>query len=196
MMMTPSSSKNIEDILTYFPELELARDDLTIICRVCIPKNEMTSASITGIVLPAGVFLVRESTDKDTNIMSRAFRNLKISVSRHLKRDRHQAAISQDEAQNIKIEKESSRNNAIALKIGRACYKLYYRGRLYTDYEDEILLLHRCGVDVGDINHSYKFSQKYLESVAEVIKDKVKGYLKTPLPQTGFPPPVKMFQSK
>ena len=49
---------------------------------------------------------------------------------------------------------------------------------------------------MGDINHSYKFSQKYLESVAEVIKDKVKRYLRTPLPQTGFSPPVKVLADK
>ena len=57
-------------------------------------------------------------------------------------------------------------------------------------------MLHKCGVDVGDINHSYKFLQKFLESVAEVVKDNVKDYLKKPLPQTGFAPPVKVLADK
>ena len=131
----------------------------------------------TGSALPAGMFLVRESMDtRDTDIKSRASRNLKISISRHLKRDTHQNAILQDERMNIKMKNESKRNNSIALQVGCACYKLYYRGRPYTDYEDEILLLHKCGVDVGDINHSYKFPQKFLESVAQVVKDNVKDY--------------------
>ena len=188
--------KDIHDILAYFPEMELIREDLTIICRVCIPKNTTLSCP-TGSALPAGMFSVRESMDKrDTDIMSRAFRNLKISISRHLKRDAHKDAISQNENTTIKMKNESNRNNAIALRVGCACYKIYYRGRPYTDYEDQVFLLHKCGVDVGDINHSYKFPQKFLESVAEVVKDNVKCYLKNPLPQTGFAPPVKVLADK
>ena len=133
---------------------------------------------------------------RDTDIMSRAFRNLKISISRHLKRDEHKDAISQNENTTIKMKNESNRNNTIALRVGCACYKIYYRGRPYTDYEDEVFLLHKCGVDVGDINHSYKFPQKFLESVAEVVKDNVKDYLKKTLPQTGFAPPVKVLAEK
>ena len=72
----------------------------------------------------------------------------------------------------------------------------YYRGRPYTDYEDEVFLLHKCGVDVGGINHSYKFPQNILESVAEVVKDNLKNYLKKPLSQTGFAPPVKVLADK
>ena len=86
---------------------------------MCIPKNEI-STSITGSVLPAGMFSIMESTDnleKDPTIMSRAFRNLKISISSHLKHDAHRDAVSQDETENIKIQKESARNNAIALNI-------------------------------------------------------------------------------
>ena len=75
--------KDIHDILAYFPEMELIREDLTIICRVCIPKNTTTLSCPTGSALPAEMFSVRESMDKrDTDISSRAFRNLKISISR------------------------------------------------------------------------------------------------------------------
>ena len=75
--------KDIHDILAYCPEMELIREDLTIIFRVCIPKNTTTLSCPTGSALPAGMFSVRESMDKrDTDIMSRAFRNLKISISR------------------------------------------------------------------------------------------------------------------
>ena len=113
-----------------------------------------------------------------------------------MKRDAHKDAISQNENTTIKMKNESNRNNAIALQVGCACYKIYYRGRPYTDYEDEVFLLHKCGVDVRDKSHSYKFSQKFLESVAEVVKDNVKDYLKKPLPQTGFAPPVKVLADK
>ena len=76
--------KDIHDILAYFPEMELIREDLTIICRVCTPKNTTTLSCPTGSALAAGMFSVRESMDeRDTDIMSRAFRNLKISISRY-----------------------------------------------------------------------------------------------------------------
>ena len=105
--------KSIEDVLKYFPELELAEEESKIICRVCIPEKEMPATS--GNALPSGMFLINESMDGDCDILSRAFQNLKISISRHLKPDSHQQAISQDEALNIKSEKEAKRNNTIAL---------------------------------------------------------------------------------
>ena len=120
-----------------------------------------------------------------------------VYLDRHLKRDAHKDAISQNQNTTIKMKSESNRNNAIALRVGCTCYKIYYRRRPYTDYEDEVFLLHKCGVDVGDINHSYKFPQKFLDSVAEVVKDNVKDYLKKPLPQTGLvAPPVKVIADK
>ena len=185
--------KSVEDIMKYFPELEMAEDGCKLVCRVCIPEKEMPTASGNALP-PGGIFLLSESIDDgDSEILSRAFRNLKVSISRHLKRDFHQQAISNDEAKNAKAEKEAHRNQKIALHIGSACYKLYYRGRPYTDLEDELLLLHTCEVDIGDINHSYKFAKNYLESVAEVVKVKIQGFLKMRLLKTGFLPPVKVF---
>ncbi len=185
--------KSVEDIMKYFQDLEMVEDGCKLVCRVCIPEKEMPTASGNALP-PGGIFLLSESIDDgDSEILSRAFRNLKVSISRHLKRDFHQQAISNDEAKNAKAEKEAHRNQKIALHIGSACYKLYYRGRPYTDLEDELLLLHTCEVDIGDINHSYKFAKNYLESVAEVVKVKIQGFLKMRLLQTGFLPPVKVF---
>ena len=113
-----------------------------------------------------------------------------------MKRDSHQQAIQHDKTLNEKYEKEACRNNKIAMHIGSACYRLYYRGQPYTDLEDDLLLLYRCGVDVGDINHSHKFAQNYLHSVAEVVKGKIQGFLNTRKPQTGFMPPIKVLADK
>eukprot|EP00112_Aurelia_sp_Birch-Aquarium-sp1_P001083 Seg11109.2 transcript_id=Seg11109.2/GoldUCD/mRNA.D3Y31 product="hypothetical protein" protein_id=Seg11109.2/GoldUCD/D3Y31 len=186
--------RSIEGVLKYFPELELVEEELKIVCRFCIPEKELPATS--GNALPSGLFLINESMDGDSDILSSAFRNLKISISCHLKRDSHQQAISQDEALNIKAEKEAKRNNTIALHIGSACYNLYHRGRPYTDLEDELLLLHKCEVDIGDINHSHEFAHNYLESVAEVVKGNIQQFLKRILLQTGFLPPVKVLADK
>ena len=53
--------KDIDDMLTYFPEMELIKEDLTIIWGVCIPKNKMRLVCPTGSALPAGMFSVRKS---------------------------------------------------------------------------------------------------------------------------------------
>ena len=122
--------KDIHDILAYFPKMELIREDLTIICRVCIPKNTTTLFCPTGSALPAGMFSVRESMDKrDTDIILRS-----VYLDRHLKRDAHKDAISQNKNTTIKMRNESNRNNAIALRVGCACYK-------NTIVDDRILIM-------------------------------------------------------
>ena len=186
--------KSVQDPLRYFPELELVNADSTLVCRVCIPDKVVAIHS--GNALPSGMFLVPAETEGVNEIMSRALRNLKVSIFRHLKRDSHQQAIQHDKNLNENYEKEACRSNKIAMHIGSACYRLYYRGRPYTDLEDDLLLLYRFGVEVGDINHSHKFAQNYLHSVAEVVKGKIQGFLNTRMPRTGFMPPIKVLADK
>ena len=52
------------------------------------------------------------------------------------------------------------------------------------------------GSDVGDINHSYRFPPEFLKSVARVIENHLKTYLKTRLRQTGNIPPLKVVADK
>ena len=180
--------------MKYFPELELVNEDPILVCKVCLPEYENPSNS--GSSLPAGMFFIPAKTEEDEEIMSRAFRNFKISIAHHLKRDNHQEAISNDRSLHEWHEKEVWRNNKIAMHIGSACYRLYYCGQPYTDLEDELFLLYRCEVDIGDINHSHNFAHKYLNSLAEVVKGNIQSFLNTRLPHTGFLPPVTVLADK
>ena len=49
---------------------------------------------------------------------------------------------------------------------------------------------------MGETNHSKEFPRHFLNSVAHVVKEKIKAYLNTPLLQTGFKPPVKIVADK
>ena len=49
---------------------------------------------------------------------------------------------------------------------------------------------------MGDINHSTEFAANFLDSVAHIVREKIKEYLKSPLDQTGFKPPIKIVADK
>ena len=65
----------------------------------------------------------------------------------------------------------------------------YIKGRPYTDYEDDVMLLAQSGAIVGELNHSRKFPASFRPSVTKVIHKKVESFLKSPLVQTGHLPP-------
>ena len=74
--------------------------------------------------------------------------------------------------------KEDSRNQAVALRLGRICYFLLKHGRPDTDFISMIYLHSVNGADVGDINHSYSFPANFLPHVSKVIIDLLKSHLR------------------
>ena len=87
-------------------------------------------------------------------------------------------------------------NKSAALRCARICYGLYAKGRPFTDYPETVAAIVAGGTFMGETNHSKEFAASFLTSVATVVREKMQEYLKTPLTQTGFKPPVKIVADK
>ena len=92
--------------------------------------------------------------------------------------------------------KEDSRNQAVALRLGRICYFLLKHGRPDTDFLSMIFLHSVNGADVGDINHSSSFPANFLPHVSKVIMDLLKSHLSTRMVQTSFLPVINITADK
>ena len=66
----------------------------------------------------------------------------------------------------------------------------------FSDYPDLVATIVQGNTFMGDINHSDKFPRAFLKSVASIVKQKIKKYLKKDLKSTGFKPPVKLVADK
>ena len=54
-------------------------------------------------------------------------------------------------------EKVKTKNYEAGMNIGQTCYKLFLKGRSFSDYEEDILALKQAKANVGQLNHSRKF---------------------------------------
>ena len=72
------------------------------------------------------------------------------------------------------------------MRCARICYGLYQKGKPFSDYPEIVATIVAGGTFMGDINHSTEFAATFLNSVAHVVREKIKDYLKSPIDQTGF----------
>ena len=118
------------------------------------------------------------------------FSYLKRNIIRHIQSSKsHLQAVTDIKAQEAAKSELLSKNRKAGLNLGRLCMEKYIKGRPYTDYEDDVMLLAQSGAIVGELNHSRKFPASFRPSVTKVIHKKVESFLKTPLVQTGHLPP-------
>ena len=125
----------------------------------------------------------------DDVYLPREFSSLKRNIIRHIETSKsHMDAVtdirSKEKAKNALI----SKNRQAGINLGRLCMEKYLKGRPYTDYETDVLLLSKSGAVVGEVNHSRKFPAALRPSVTKVVHSKVSKFLKTPLKQTGHLP--------
>ena len=82
------------------------------------------------------------------------------------------------------------------MRCARLCYFLYKKGRPFTDYPELVATIVQGSTFMGDLNHSDKFPRAFLKSVASLVKQRIKKYLKKDPKSTGFKPPVKIGSHK
>ena len=63
-------------------------------------------------------------------------------------------------------------------------------------FEKEVVKAVLNGTDLGDLNHSKRFPDKFREFVAAEVRKRTVGFLGTRLPQTGFLPAVNIQADK
>ena len=82
------------------------------------------------------------------------FSNLKKSLKRHLKSDKHTLNLKDKGRLDLVEDKLEGKDQIIGLKIGRIAYYLLRHGRPDTDYTVLVQMSVANGINLGDINHS------------------------------------------
>ena len=87
--------------------------------------------------------------------LPREFKFFKRNVIRHLETSKsHMEAVTDIRAKEKAKNTLLSKNRQAGINLGRLCMEKYIKGRPYTDYETDVLILSKSGAVVGDLNHS------------------------------------------
>ena len=111
---------------------------------------------------------------------------VKADVEKHLRAASHMHA--KQAAHNAEEEKKAARKAAI--NVMRAVYFLLKEADPHTKYERLLVLLDRCNVKIGTLNHSRKLLPKLLPSFERVFMKRLSGFLAGPVAATGGRRPV------
>ena len=192
------NARTVSEICGACPEFEHHVTHKSLRCQLCVSENNFVTnvtRQVPGVIRYNDINTGERERD---DLMGRDFRNVKIAIKKHLNGHMHNEHVS-------KIEQESRLNQnrddvrdgkAAALRCARLCYELYRKGRPFTDYPETVAAVVAGGTFMGETNHSAEFAASFLTSVAAVVREKITQYLKTPLLQTGFKPPVKIIADK
>ena len=82
------------------------------------------------------------------------------------------------------------------MRCARICHFLYRKGRPFTDYPEQVAMMVKGKIYMGDINHSEHFAAEFLERLAAECREEIKVMFDEVLPQTGFRRPVKIVADK
>ena len=173
--------KSIKDIENA-GEFEYKLEEEAVMCTVCEKK--------------AAGYAADQEDNFHGKAQSMVFVHLKETLKKHLTRGGHLEKMKERRVRSKLEEKTMSRDKRVGAVLGAVSYYLLKKGRPQEDYTTLVNLLSRAGVDVGDINHSFKFVAKFAPAAAEVVKGRVSTYFQTALVQTGRRPPVKILADK
>ena len=160
-------------------------------CSICGTVDSGNNDNSTD-VRHIGVFKHEKQTGMTFNSeenLPDQFRNLKKLVKRHIKQSTTRIKNIQSQIKKQKeAEKAKSKNYEAGMNIGRLCYKLFVKGRPFSEFEKEVLILNQANANVGNLNHSRKFPSAFLSHVFNEIRSRMKQFLTSKLPQTGHRP--------
>ena len=185
-----------------FSELKYDTTRSVIYCRICNPEGASSvdngESSDTTHFQPQkrGVFKYEQIPTFDTGSLTREFRNVKSRVKNHFLSEIHRSKLKENIGAAIVSDRFESRNKKVGMNCGRWVYSIVSAGRPYEDYPRCLATATMNGEDCGNLNHSFRFCQRLVLSLGEVVEDRVKKYFKTPMEQTGRRPPVKIVGDK
>jgi hypothetical protein len=74
-------------------------------------------------------------------------------------------------------EERQQRLARAGLTIGRTALQTFREGCSYPQFKEKLLNLYLFGVDIGSMNHSAKFIEGYVDSMAVVMDMKIKDHI-------------------
>ena len=188
------SCKTVQDVTSKFQEFDYNEDKEAMVCCVC-SIGEQKPLNFSGSGMGTGVFKYK-TVESLSKTQSLEFRHLKNHLKAHLSSNLHKESLQVLTNKVNPENKEDSRNQAVALRLGRICYFLLKHGRPDTDFLSMIYLHSVNGSDFRDINHSNNFPGKFLPHVTKVVTGLLKLQLSTRMVQTGKLPVVNVTADK
>ena len=134
--------------------------------------------------------------DPDVDNQSKKFTNMKAYLKAHFETQRYVdnwEVLKKSEEDERKFE---SRCHEVGLRIARLCYDGYKSGSSKREFEKEVIKAVMNCTDLGNLNHSKNFPERFRGFVAAEVKRRTAKFLNTRLPQTGFLPPVNIQADK
>ena len=194
-----NSARNINEMCLLLTELQYHDEFEVVSCTLCVNQASLrtfketfreTKTKIPGIL-----------TYKKTGVTSRNFATLKGNLKSHMTGQTHKESVNrlkeEEKRKYIDRNNASTNNDHDALmRCSRICHFLYQKGRPYTDYPEQVAMMVKGKVYMGNINHSTEFPSDYLEHLAAVVKEEIIQMFDEILPQTGFRRPVKIVADK
>ena len=186
-----------EEVINELRRFEAAKQEAALAARVKGDTWEEIAAS-TGLVIRDG-HLVCECCAASYSgrargqgghpgmwSTSRRLCEVKADIEKHLQAATHKKA--KQAAHNAERDKKEARQAAI--NIMRAVYFLLKEADQHAKYERLLVLLDRCNVKIGTLNHSRKLLPKVLPSFERVFMKRLSGFLSLPVAATGGRKPV------
>lgn len=103
------------------------------------------------------------------------FVNFKTALLRHIKKETHIKSVESKAETNTVI---TTKKNEIMSAMRNLSYFAVKSGVSFHNFPSLMATVHRCKVDLGNINHSEKYIVKYLECLNEVLIESTIGWLK------------------
>ena len=177
-----SCLKHIVNLLDDVFEMNLSNTQLN--CLHC--SNEPNTITM-------GIFDITNIEYEKQPKRSRKFRNLVISLKRHLKSEIH---IQNVKSENLELKKKTERNVEVGRRIGSLSYYIYYKNLPLTFFSDFLPWFTLSNIDIGEINHSRTFITNFINCVYDVVCQRLTQFLDKELPCTGKPSPVAILVDK
>ena len=181
-------SKSIDDLLRHFPELNYNETERLLKCDLCSP-NPRKGGSMPGL-------FNYEKDGLDKGMERKKFKCLKSHLKAHFANKKHVDNIEIKNKMEDDERKFQSRCHKVGLRIARLCYDGYKSGASVRAFENDVMKAVLNDTDLGDLNHSKNFPDKFRSYVAAEVKKRTAGFLDQRLRQTGFLPPINVQADK
>ena len=128
----------------------------------------------------AGVFACSYDINKTFSYsehLPTSFRCLKDTIKRHFSSDRHlRAEEAAKRRQNHQLLRDEE-SGGITMRVLRTAYYVISKSLPHTMFEELIVLQHKNGMNMGDLNHSKMFMAKARQVFSEEVRDKLKEHI-------------------
>ena len=109
------------------------------------------------------------STFSTKDVLPSRFRTLKEAVTRHFTSNKHLSALEKRAAEQGAEIARKGEAGTIGMRVWRTAFHVLRKSHSQSEFEELIVLQHRNGLDMGNINHSKKVMAKARDLFAEVM---------------------------